>query len=279
MKKIAVTVLALAIGSGAVSDELQNLIDASNTLKNQLDTGIRLVGAATEYSYTGTGLSDGSASSLGHISSEQLKDYNDSLTGMSTYLPFGDLQTELETRAQQELVQMEDAVDVFTEAVVEMSTVVQVAEMAESASTPKEEEQVQNFVGENIETLQISSETVETYNQSIDDIEEHANNASAFLAIAGNKDAVEFFEQGIENANTTAEETNIFYNANSQWVAMGYNTTRNLTAIYLNGTDGIGLDLYLTDAEILLAGAETDYYLTGPTANSYDCFVGQGDCE
>ena len=46
---------------------------------------------------------------------------------------------------------MEDAVDVFTEAVVEMSTVVQVAEMAESASTPKEEEQVQNFVGENIE--------------------------------------------------------------------------------------------------------------------------------
>ena len=174
---------------------------------------------------------------------------------------------------------MEDAVDVFTEAVVEMSTVVQVAEMAESASTPKEEKQVQNFVGENIETLQISSETVKTYNQSIDDIEEHANNASAFLAIAGNKDAVEFFEQGIESANTTAKETNIFYSANSQWVAMGYNTTRNLTAIYLNGSDGIGLDLYLTDAEILLAGAETDFYLTGPTANSYDCFVGQRDCE
>lgn len=279
MKKIAVTVLALAIGSGAVSDELQNLIDASNTLKNQLDTGVKLVGAATEYSYTGTGLSDGSASSLGHISPEQLTDYNDSLTGMSTYLPYGDLQTELETLAQQELVQMEDAVDVFTEAVVEMSTVVQVAEMAESASTPKEEEQVQNFVGENIETLQISSETVETYNQSIDDIEEHANNASAYLAIAGNKDAVEFFEQGIENANTTAEETNIFYDANAQWVAMGYNTTRNLSAVYLNGTDGIGLNLYLSDADILLAGAETDFYLTGPTANSYDCFIGQGECE
>ena len=129
-------------------------------------------------------------------------------------------------------------------------------------------------------TLQISSETVETYNQSIDDIEEHANNASAYLAIAGNKDAVEFFEQGIENANTTAEETNIFYDATAQWVAMGYNTDEeNLSAVYLNGSDGIGLNLYLSDADILLAGAETDFYLTGPTANSYDRFIGQGECE
>jgi hypothetical protein len=58
---------------------------------------------------------------------------------------------------------------------------------------------------------------------------------------------------------------------------MGYNTTRNLTAVYLNGNDNIGLDLYVTEADILAAGSESEYYLTGPTAYSYDCFM-NSDC-
>lgn len=279
MKKIATIALVLAIGSGATADELQDLINASAILKSQLDKGVSMVGAATEYSYSGSALSDGSASELAHITSQQVLDYNNSLTGMSTYLPYGDLQTELENRAHEELVQMENAVSVFTEAVVELSTVVEIADMSESASTPKEEEQLKNFVAENQETLQVSQETVEVYNQSIDDIEDHANTASAYLAVAGNKEAVSFFEQSIEDANTTAEETNIFYDANQQWVSMGYPTTRNLSAVYLNGADGIGIDLYVSASDILLAGSETDYYLSGPTANGFDCYINQVECE
>ena len=45
----------------------------------QVDRGIKLVGAATEYSYQGSGLSDGTLSSTAHISSEQLQAYNDAL--------------------------------------------------------------------------------------------------------------------------------------------------------------------------------------------------------
>ena len=79
---------------------------------------------------------------------------------------------------------------------------------------------VQEFVANNQEVLTITQEEVtDTYNQSIDDIETHANNASAFTAVAANEDAVGFLEQGAENNNTTAEQATLSYNANQQWVS------------------------------------------------------------
>ena len=274
MKKTILSLLVLS--SVAQSSELDNLINTSNAIVDQIDRGIMLVGAAQEFAYTGSGLSDGTLSSTAHISSEQLQAYNDALASMSNYQAYGDLQTVLEEKAYTELDMMDEAIGVFTEVVVDMIAVQEVAEVAESAASPQEEAEVQTFVTENQEVLTITQEEVETYNQSIDDIETHANTASAFLAVASNKEAVEFLEQGIENANTTAEQTNIFYDSNAQWVAMGYNTTRNLTAVYLNG-QSFDLDLYVSEADVLLVGAESEYYLTGPTAQSYDCFM-NSDC-
>ncbi len=275
MKKMILSLLVLS--SVAHSSELDSLIDTSNAIVDQIDRGIKLVGAAQGYAYTGSGLSDGTVSSTAHISAEQLQAYNSALSNMSTYQAFGDLQTVLEEKAYTELDMMDEAIGVFTEVVVDMIAVQEVADMSEQASSPQEEADVQTFVENNIEVLTITQEEVDTYNTSMDDIETHANNASAFLAVAGNKEAVEFLEQGVENANTTAEQTNIFYDANAQWVAMGYNTTRNLTAVYLNGQN-FGLDLYASEADILALGSESEYYLTGPTAQSYDCFMNETNC-
>lgn len=277
MKKLMMIVSLLATGSAAHSTELDNLINASSAMVNQIDRGIMLTGAAMSYATTGTGLSDGSLSGTAHISTAQLEAYNNALSGMSTYLPYGSLQNVLNEKAMTELDLMDNAIDTFTEVVVDMVQVVEVAEMAEEATTPDQEAGVQEYVAANTEILTIDQAEVDTYNQSLDDIETHANNASAFLAVAGNEQAVEFLEQGIESANTTAEQTNIFYDANMQWVSMGYPTTRNLTAVFLNGSD-FGLDLYVSEADVLAIGSDSDYYLTGPTANGFNCFMYE-ECE
>jgi|TARA_R100000482_G_C5105447_1_gene137744 hypothetical protein len=269
----------LALSSAAASSELDNLLDTSTAIVNQIDMGITLVGAAQEYAHHGDALSDGTVSSTAHISTEQLDAYNNALNNFAVnYQPYGNLQAVLETKATDELDLMNNAVDTFTEVVVEMVQVVEVAEKVEEAVTPQQEAEVQEFVSTNQEVLTISQEQVDTYNQSVDDIETHANNASAYLAVANSEDAVTFFEQGIENANTTAEQTSIMYDANQQWVTMGYNTTRNLTAVFLNGNDDIGLNLYISEADILAAGSESEFYLTGPTAQGYKCFM-TGECE
>jgi hypothetical protein len=233
-----------------------------------------------EYSHHGDALSDGTLSTTAHIQEAQVQAYNTALTNFATnYQPYGDVKAVLENKAVEELTLMDEAIDVFTEAVVDMISVVEVAERVEEAQgNPQQEEEVQTFVAETVEVLQIEQETVDTYNQSVDDIETHANNASAYIAVANSEEAVAFLEQGVENANTTAEQTTIFYDANAQWVSMGYNTTRNLTAVYLNGNDNMGLDLYVSETDILAAGSESEFFQTGPTHLGYSCFMYGTEC-
>lgn len=278
MKKITTTILALVSASAVASSELDTLIDTSTAIVDQIDKGIKLVGAASEYAPVGTALSNGALSGSAHISSEQLQAYNAALSGMSTYQPYGDVKQVLEDRASQELGLMNNAVETFTAAVTEMVQVVEVAERAENAASPQEEEQVQMFVAENQDALTITQDEVDTYNQSLDDIETHANNASAFIAVASNEQAVEFLSNGAENNNANAEEANLNYSASHQWVSMKWANTNNASAVFLNGNDNFGLDLYATQSEILVAGQESEFYLTGPTAQGYNCFM-YGDCE
>ena len=278
MKNKMMIVSLLAISSAAHSNELDNLINASSAIVDQIDRGIKLVGAGQQYAYSGTGLSDGTLSSSAHISTVQLDAYNSALAGMNTYLPYGSVQDVLNERATQELELMDNAIDTFTEVVVEMVQVVEVAEMAETAAAPDEEAAVQDCVASNQEILTMSQDEVGTYNQSIDDIETHANQASAFIAVAENQEAVSFLEQGAENNNTTAEQATLNYSANNQWVSMSWAGTNNATAVYLNGQN-YGLDLYVTEADVLAIGSDSEYYLTGPTAQGFNCFMSQGDCE
>ena len=278
MKKILLSLLVLS--SVAHSSEYDALLESSTAIVDQINTGILLVGAASEYAYQGDALSSGNVSTTAHIQEAQVQAYNDALVNFAeNYQPYGDLKAVLENKAMEELELMDNAIGTFTEAVVEMIEVQQVAERVEEAQgNPQQEEEVQTFVAETTEVLQIEQETVDTYNQSVDDIETHANNASAYLAVANSEEAVSFLEQGIENANTTAEQTNIFYDANAQWVTMGYNTTRNMTAVFLNGNDNMGLDLYVTEADILAAGSESEFFQTSPTYLGYSCFMYGTEC-
>jgi len=274
-KKIA---FLLAISTAVQSNELDNLIDSSSAIVDQIDTGIKLTGAAMDYANTGSGLSNGTLSSTAHITSAQVDAYNSALSNMATYQPYGaPVKEVLENMAMDSLAEMETHIQTFTEVVVDMISVQQVAEKAETASTPKQEEEVQIFVAENQDMLTINQEDVDTYNTSVDQIETSANEASAYLAVA-NSEAAEFLQQSIEDKNTTSADVNIFYDAGAQWVAMGYNTTRNMTAVYLNGNDAFGLDLYYSEADILALGTESEFYKTSPIGMGYDCFF-EMECE
>jgi len=277
MKKILLSLLVLS--SVAQSSEYDALLDSSTAIVDQINTGILLVGAGMEYAHQGDALTDGTLSTTAHIQETQVQAYNDALTNFATnYQPYGDVRAVLENKAVAELELMDDAIDTFAEAIVSMSTAIQVAEKVEEASTPDQEAEVQTFVVDNVEVLQIEQETVDTYNQSVDDIETHANNASAYIAVANSEEAVEFLQQSVEDANTTAEQTNIFYDANAQWVSMGYPVSKNLTIVLLSGNEDMGLDLYVTETDVLAAGSESEFFQTGPTQLGYSCFMYGTEC-
>ena len=247
-----------------------------------MDKGIMLAGAAQGYAYTGAGISDGSLAGTAHISSEQVQAYNAALSGMQSYQPYGSAKDYLEEEAAAELKLMDAAVKAFTDVVVEMIAVQNVAEIAEAAKTPDDEAEVQKFVADNIDSLTIDQDDADTYNQSLDDIETHANNAGAYLGVASSADAVAFLEGEAGSRDLRVEESNLSYSSSNKAVTLQWKTsTRKLeeTSVYLNGTDQFKLNLYLSSSEVLTAGKQSKLYLDGPTNLGYQCFVYGKECD
>jgi hypothetical protein len=279
--KIKMKVLASLFLSSSVAQasELDDLIASSAAIVDQINTGVLMTGAAVSYAYSGTGLSDGQLAGTAHITTEQVNAYNQALSGMVTYLPYGSAQNYLEKQAAAELDLMEAAIDDFTTVVVDMLAVQEVAELAAEASTPDEEAAVQEYVTSNTDALTIDQSDADTYNQSLDSIETHANAAGAFLGVAANPDAVAFLNQGAMDNNTRIETNTLSYSASTQAVSLAWTSGNPATSVYVNGSDAFSINLYVSHQDILTAGSTSEFYLTGPTYLGYECFMSQLNCE
>jgi hypothetical protein len=279
--KMKMKVLASLFLSSSVAQasELDDLIASSAAIVDQINTGILMTGAAMGYAHTGTGLSDGQLAGTAYITTEQVNAYNQALSGMITYLPYGSAQDYLEEQAAAELALMEAAIDDFTTVVVNMLAVQGVAELAAEADTPDEEAAVQEYVTSNTDALTIDQSDADAYNQSLDSIETHANAAGAFLGVAANPDAVAFLDQGAMDNNTRVETNTLSYSASTQAVSLAWTSGNPATSIYVNGSDAFNINLYVSHQDILTAGATSELYLTGPTYLGYECFMTQLNCE
>ena len=276
MKKAALTSLFL-ICSGVQSSELDTLIATSSAIVDQINSGIMFVGGSINAAQTGMGISSGQLSGNYYISNEQVANYNAALTGMVNYMPYGSAEDYANQQAQNEIEQMEAAIEDFTTVVVDMLSVQEVAERAEAAETPDDQAEVQDYVAQN--DLSVSQDDADTYNQSLDDIENHANAAGAFLAVAGNPEAVAFLMEGAMANNTRVEDNVLTYSSANQAVEMAWANNDTVSSIYLNGQGDYGLDIYATEATILNTGYESMFYNSGPTALGFNCFMYQTDCD
>lgn len=276
MKKAALTSLFL-ICSGVQSSELDTLIATSSAIVDQINSGIMFVGGSINAAQTGMGISSGQLSGNYYISNEQVANYNAALTGMVNYMPYGSAEDYANQQAQNEIEQMEAAIENFTTVVVDMLSVQEVAERAEAAETPDDQAEVQDYVAQN--DLSVSQDDADTYNQSLDDIENHANAAGAFLSIANNPEAVAFLMEGAMANNTRVEDNALTYSSANQAVEMAWANSDTVSSIYLNGQGDYGLDIYATEATILNTGYESMFYNSGPTALGFNCFMYQTDCD
>lgn len=265
--------------SVAQASELDDLIASSAAIVDQINTGILMTGAAMGYSHTGTGISDGKLAGTAYITTEQVNAYNQALSGMVTYLPYGSAQEYLEEQAEAELELMEAAIEDFTAVVVDMLAVQEVAELASEAATPDEEAAVQEYVTNNTDALTIDQADADIYNSSLDSIEGHANAAGAFLGVAANPDAVAFMDQGAMDNNTRVETNTLSYSASTQAVSLAWTSGNPATNIYVNGSDAFNINLYVSHQDILTAGSTSELYLTGPTYLGYECFMTQTNCD
>ena len=270
--------MSLCLLSSVVqTSELDDLIVTSGAIVSQIDRGILITGAALGYAHTGTGLSSGQLSGTAYISEEQVTAYGNALNGMVAYLPYGSAQDYLDEQAQDQLAELENAIDEFTDVVVDLLSVVEVNEMAKAADNPDDQAAVQEYVAAN--DMSISQEDADAYNQSLDAIETTANTAAAYIAVSSNPEAVAYLNQAAQDNNTRIEQNTLSYSASNQAVSIAWASGSAASSIYLNGTGDFGIDIYMSDAVILEAGAQSELYLTGPTYLGYICFTTGLECE
>ncbi len=276
------TGLLLVFLSGSVqADAIDNLVNDSQSVLNSLDYGIRAVGGAITVVPDGQIIPTGMMTD-GQISEAQVNAYNEALSIVAGST-FYSAEMFLNDQADIAIENMNDAVEVFVDTATEISTIMELSEMAEEAQSdgsPEQKQLVTEFAELNETSLTLSQETVTEYNESLDDIESYAQQAAAYTGLANNSDAVDFFEQGAENANASfvTDATASFNNTNNMVVVM-WSTSNSGSGVYVDGTGGLGIDLFITETDVLQEGADSFFYQTSPTYLGYDCFFNNTNCE
>ena len=279
-KKILATACLLASVS-APANELDNLVNTSNTIAGKLDLGIQYVGAATVMGPTSLGIAEFGVQTEAHISSQEATAYNNALEGIANFTAYTAAEF-LNDQGQIEIGLLNDAVDTFAEITVELATVVQVSDMAveaQQADDVQKQEDLQDFVSSNEQMLTIAPEDIEVYNDSLDDVATHAANAAAYLAVASDEGATAWLQEGADNAGVrfTDAAENLSFAHQSRAVLLDFSAQNQGYAVWVDGTDAFGINLMLTRADVLLNGSNSDFYLNGPTQKK--CFFSGTDCE
>tara|TARA_R110002051_G_scaffold325625_1_gene429523 strand:- start:27558 stop:28448 length:891 start_codon:yes stop_codon:yes gene_type:complete len=283
--KIVMACLCLSVSGQAQPDPLDDLVANSDVLLGQIDQSIAYVGWTLESANQGLIAANGLYQD-GLITQEQLDAYNDSVAALAVFNPFGSSEDFLLEASEQELANMGSAVDSFTDVVVGMTIVLEVTEMAqaaEAAADPQSAQDVVEFMAEieaeTGQTFQISTEDVAEFNQSVEDIDNSAGAAAAYIAVASNEEATTFLDSQAVEVNDTylSQEVGASFSRETGAVSVEWTTVTATSDVYVNGVD-FGIDAYVPAEEVLASGYESTLYMTGPTATGFACFY-QGVCE
>ena len=256
--------LLLAFLSVSVqASEIDSLILTSDSVKQTFDLGIKTVAGQVDYAGVG-GISPDMASAA-HLTYDQAEAYNQSLQAVSTMNSTMTAQEYFDDQAQQAMDSLGTAVDNYVNAASQLVMAVQVNDMAGNVKNTEQAVEIQTYITNN--ELSISTDQVDTYNDSLDLVQASAQTAASFMAIASD---VQLVDSAQEQADALGES---FYFAEAAYYSQG-----NFTVDLNSG--GITLDVsgYIKTAEEVLAmGEESSFYSTSPTGN--ECFFTQESCD
>jgi hypothetical protein len=247
--------------------QMDNLVTTSGSIKNTFDLGIKMIGGMETYSWQGGISPDGMVESA-YITTEQATAYNNAVAEVQNVTYGVTAQEYIDGQAQNAQVDMSDAISAYVGAASVLIEVVRVNEMAEEAAASGDivqAQEVQNYIAANDVTLEQTE--IDTYNDSLDAVQESAQTFAAFTSVANNGEAV---AQMQTDASAIGQD---FANANDATFDSIAGTV-NISFFQGNDTQSTVLvDVlgnFKTVEDILTAGETSGFYTTGPTQN--ECF-------
>ena len=251
---------SLIVSAPAYSNEIDNLVNASQSIRDSFKYGIQAVGGMQSFAPQGkiapTGTVEG-----GKISYDQSDAYNQALTAVQntvyTYNPGA--QEYFDNQADQAMNEVNTAVDAFvqaSQAVIEVVVVNQMAQDAQNAGDERGAMALQEYIEAN--DVVLSNAEVDFYNESLENVESSAQVAAAYFAVANDEELVAAADDMAYEVNVTYQEAaTSFFDAATQAVWVSFDGGETIQGLALGG-------YFVTVEAIIVEGEQTDFFRTSP---------------
>ena len=262
--KLKVLLASLLVSAPAYSNEVDNLVTTSQSIRDSFKYGIQAVGGL--HSFAGQGkIGNTGTVQGGKIDYSQSEAYNQALAAVQntnyTYDPGA--QEYFNEQADVAMNEVNMAVDTFVEAsqaVIEVVVVNEMAQDAQNAGDEREAIALQEYIEAN--DVILADAEVDMYNEALDSVESAAQVAAAYMAVANDENLVAEADQMAYDMRVTyAEAATSFFDIETQGVWVSFNGGNTVQGLMLSG-------YFVTVESIIEEGQQTEFFRSSP----------EGDC-
>ena len=260
MRQRYLLAVCLSVSAQAQANEIDNLINASQDIRNTFKYGIQAIAGADSYASQGWLTPDGTVDQ-GLLDKAKQDAYNAAVLAVQnqTYTYDPNAQQYFDDQALTAMDVVSQAIDTYVEAAQVLIEVATVNEMAMDAAEAQDDRQamaLQEYIAANDVTLE--DQEVDQYNDALVAVHEATQVAAAYMAVANDETLLEQANDMAYDLRVTYQEAaSIFFDAATQsvWVSFDGGTT----------IQGLNLaDYYVTVEEVLIEGETQPFFYTSP---------------
>jgi hypothetical protein len=265
MKQRQLLAVCLIATAQANANELDNLVNASQDIRNTFKYGIQAIAGMDSYAARGFIGPDGTVDQ-GLIDKAKQDAYNAAVLAVQnaeySYDPNAQQYFNDEANTAMDLVsQTIDSYVAAAQVLIEVATINEMAQDAQEAQDDRQVMELQEYISANDVTLQ--DQEVEQYNDSLVAVQEATQVAAAYMAVANDETLLEQADDMAYDLRVTYQEaaTSFFDVATqSMWVSFDGGST----------IQGLALGNYFVSVEnVLIEGETQPFFTTSPEGGCY----------
>ena len=251
---------SLIVSAPAYSNEIDTLVNASQSIRDSFKYGIQAVGGLQSYSTQGKIANTGTVDQ-GKISYDKSSAYNQAIAAVqnATYTYNPGAQEYFDDQADIAMNEVNIAVDTFvqaSQAVIEVVVINEMAQDAQNAGDEREAMALQEYIEAN--DVMLADAEVDMYNDALDSVESAAQVAAAYMAVANDAELVAAANEMAYDVRVTYEEAaSSFFDIATQGVWVSFDGGNTIQGLILSG-------YFVTVESIIEEGQQTEFFRTSP---------------
>jgi len=258
--RLKALLVSLIVSAPAYSNEIDTLVNASQSIRDSFKYGIQAVGGLQSYSTQGKIANTGTVDQ-GKISYDKSSAYNQAIAAVqnATYTYDPGAQEYFDDQADMAMNEVNIAVDTFvqaSQAVIEVVVVNEMAQDAQNAGDEREAMALQEYIEAN--DVMLADAEVDMYNDALDSVESAAQVAAAYMAVANDAELVAAADEMAYDVRVTYEEAaSSFFDIATQGVWVSFDGGNTIQGLMLSG-------YFVTVESIIEEGQQSEFFRTSP---------------